>query len=298
MTEYRYHLLDVFTTQAFGGNPLAVFPDGNCMSSELMQSLANELNLSETVFVLSPADPTHDFKLRIFTPLKEIPMAGHPTVGTGYLLAHLGMVTVDNEPTLVNLEENVGLIPITIYPETPMRVVMQQLLPIFDPPIDDYESIARLVNLTTDDLVSSLPIQVVSTGVRFLYVPVQNLEAIRRTQINMDVYDALDPILDDVGGVYLFTLETVNAQSTVHSRMYAPKYGIAEDPATGSASGPLGCYLVTYGLSDGTAIINEQGFEMGRESIIGIDITTDADEITGVQISGNSVYLGSGSFQL
>lgn len=295
MPQHTYHLLDVFTTEPFGGNPLAVFPQADEIDPALMQKLANELNLSETVFILPPQDAAHTYRLRIFTPGMELPMAGHPTIGTGSLLAHLGMVPLDTDPVAMTVEEGVGPIPLTLYPGDPVRVAMRQPLPTFGDTITDREHTAALLSLTADDLADELPIQTVSTGVPFVYVPLRTLDAAQRIQFREDIWQQ-SPIFNGKH-IYTFTLETSQPDATVHSRMFAPAMKISEDPATGAACGPLGAYLVTYGLQDGI-IRNEQGVEMGRPSRIDIHIGCDGDAITHVEISGSSVYMGMGTLYL
>ncbi|MCA9884882.1 MAG: PhzF family phenazine biosynthesis protein [Anaerolineae bacterium] len=291
--QHTYHLLDVFTSSPFGGNQLAVFPDADTIPSELMQIIANELNLSETVFVLPADQQGCDYRMRIFTPRMELPMAGHPTVGTGYLLAHLGKVRMGNGPISLTMQQNVGPIGITIYPEEPWRVAMRQPKPQFGETLSNDGQIAALLGLSVDDL-ADYPRQVVSTGVPFLFVPLKSLDAAHRIQFNGDVWKQHF----NERHIYTFTMETELPGSTVHSRMFAPAMGIAEDPATGAASGPLGAYLLTYGLVNDSHIINEQGVEMGRPSVITIQIDDHADNITGVEISGTSVYMGQGTLHL
>lgn len=296
MPQYVYHLLDVFTTEPFGGNPLAVFPIVNGINPALMQRLANELNLSETVFILPPDDPKHDYHLRIFTPAMELPMAGHPTIGTGSLLAHLGMIALDNKPVTVFLEEGIGPIEITLHPGDPVRVSMRQPVPTFGDIITDRDHTAALLNLATGDLADDLPVQTVSSGVPFVYIPLRSLDALKRIQFREDIWQQSDIFTGR--HIYAFTIDTQQADATVRSRMFAPAMDIREDPATGAACGPLGAYLVTYDLADGHGIVNMQGVEMGRASRIEIDVTQTGDTITDVQISGSSVYMGTGTFYL
>jgi len=293
MPQHTYHLLDVFTSMPFGGNQLAVFPDAATIPPALMQTIANELNLSETVFLLPTDAIGCNYRMRIFTPRMELPMAGHPTVGTGYLLAHLGMVDVQAEAVTLTMEQKVGPIGITIYPEQPWRVAMRQPQPEFGEVFNNDDQIAALLGLAPSELADT-PKQVVSTGVPFLFVPLKSLDAAHRIQFNGDVWK------QHFNGrhIYTFTMETELAGSTVHSRMFAPAMGIAEDPATGAASGPLGAYLLKYGLVNEMPIVNEQGVEMGRPSIITIALEGSADAITAVEISGSSVYMGQGTIVL
>lgn len=294
----HYHLLDVFTNERFGGNQLAVFTNGRGIEPALMQRIAKELNLSETTFVLPPDDPANDWKVRIFTPARELPMAGHPTVGTSFVLAHERMVDVSPQNPVIRLEEGVGLIPVTFHfkdGEQPL-IQMQQRRPTFSPEFTDRQLAAELLSLTVAEL-DDFPVQEISCGVPFLYIPIKSLADIQKIKFRTDIWERA---LTHYGEIFVFTRETTFSGSTVHSRMFAPSMGIAEDPATGAASGPLGCYLVRYGLVKGNParIISEQGFEMGRPSYIHIEIRTEGDEFTFVGVGGHSVYVGEGSLEV
>lgn len=291
MRHLHYFLLDVFTDQPFGGNQLAVFTNGRGISGARMQQIARELNLSETVFVLPPKDPVNDWRLRIFTPAREMPMAGHPTVGTAWLLAQEKLVS----GPVITLEEGVG--PITVTYGDDGLIWMDQPMPTFTPPFDRREDVAAMLSLSPDDLDARYPVQAVSTGVPFLYVPLVSLDATQRAQVRLDVWERLRPELP-ADSIFVFTNETVTPTGTVHSRMFAPEMGIVEDPATGAASGPLGAYLVQHGIADGRGIVSEQGFEMGRPSLIHIEIERSGDQFTHVRIGGQAVYIGAGDLLL
>jgi trans-2,3-dihydro-3-hydroxyanthranilate isomerase len=302
MRKLHYRLVDVFTDRAFGGNPLAVFLDGQGISSEVMQAIANELHLSETTFVLPPEDPQNTYHVRIFTPATELPMAGHPTVGTAFTLAYEHMLELRGTETTIRFEEGVGVIPVTLKQrdDNQLFIQMRQPLPTFGPNYADRRSIAEMLSLEEDALEADLPIEVVSCGVPFLFVPVKNLAAMRAIRFRNDVWERA------LGGfatsdVFVFTREAETSEGTVHSRMFAPSMGIAEDPATGAASGPLGCYLVSHGLVSATprvALVSEQGFEMGRPSLIHIEIEQSQGQITGVYVGGQCYYMGEGIIEL
>ena len=300
MRKLRYHLVDVFTNERFGGNPLAVFTNGRGVEPALMQTIARELNLSETVFVLPPEDPANHWRLRIFTPATELPMAGHPTVGTAYVLAREHLVDVTGDETTIQLEEPVGVIPVTFSFDDrgALSISMTQPNPTFGPMMDDRAGIAALLSLSPDDLLP-LPIQVVSTGVPFVFVPVRDLDAMRRIKVRLDLWEQS---LKDTPHPHLltFTPEVEVAGSHVHVRMFAPAMGIPEDPATGGAAGPLGCYLVQHGLvkDSPAAIIAEQGFEMGRRSFLHIGIEQQDGEITRVTVGGQSIPVGEGVIEV
>ena len=297
MNSRSYHLVDVFTDRAFGGNPLAVFIDGRGIPDALMQSIAKELNLSETTFVLPPDEAKHDFRVRIFTPKSELPMAGHPTVGTAFVLAREGML---KNPDAV-FEEGVGPVPVSIElgADGPGFIEMRQPLPKFGPRFEDANAIAEMLSLDRP-AIRDLPLEVVSCGNPFFFVPIDTLESIRRIRFRPDLAERM---VKETGatGVFVFTQEVESAASHVHGRLFAPGEGIMEDPATGSAAGPLGCYLSRYGLTAGdgeTRSVLEQGIEMGRPSFLHIRIRHTGDEITAVHVGGSCCYMGSGQLEL
>jgi trans-2,3-dihydro-3-hydroxyanthranilate isomerase len=302
MRRVHYHLVDVFTDRAFGGNPLAVCTNGRGLSTETMQSVAKEFNLSETTFVLPPDDPKHDWRVRIFTPGSELPMAGHPTVGTSFVLAREHLIRRDGVESRIVLEEGVGPVPVRIEFRggEPSFAEMSQPLPVFGARLTDISAVAEMLSLDAGDVDASLPLEVVSCGVPFLYVPLRSLEAVRRARPRADLIERVSG--DGVPSqVFVFAREVENEDSTVHSRMFAPGFGITEDPATGAASGPLGCYLVRYGVvaCDGSAeIVSEQGIEMGRPSFIRIRIERRGEEITAVRVGGQCHFMGEGFIEI
>jgi len=297
--EYKYWLLDVFTNQPFGGNPLAVFCNDVPSSTEMMQKIAKELNLSETVFVF-PGSNVNQKRLRIFTPNAELPMAGHPTIGTAYLLAKKGIIkTVEGVNSYI-FEENVGPIEVIIYKQHGeiTKIDMIQPIPQFKERFEDIEKVAHLLSLSIDEIDSKYPIQTISSGVPFLYVPLKTLQSVSNIQFRLDVWNKYFSKNEETSHIFVFTTDTKTC-SHVHSRMFAPAMGIHEDPATGAASGPLGAYLVTYGLvnnhpSDVFHIISEQGMEMNRPSYIHITVTRKEKEFNRVTIGGNAVIIGRG----
>jgi trans-2,3-dihydro-3-hydroxyanthranilate isomerase len=293
---YSFVQVDVFTDTAFGGNQLAVFPDAVGLSSAEMQTLTRELNYSESTFVLPGSMPTTP-RIRIFTPGAEIPFAGHPTIGTAFVLAQRG---VWSDPTEVVLEETIGPVRVRFqHDATSLTIWMQHGAPQWGPIFEQRADVARALGLDESDLLATAPVQIVSTGVPFLFVPIRSLDAIRRASFDPRL---LLPLFADQepASVFAFTTETERPTSTVHSRMFAPHtFAIAEDPATGGASGPLGAYLVQYGLvtvEPITHIVSEQGVEMGRPSYISIDVTTTNGAISDIWIGGQVVPVAEGTF--
>ncbi len=303
MRRLLYHRINVFTDRAFGGNPLAVFTNGRGVSAETMQAIAKEFNLAETTFVMPPDDPRHDWRVRIFTPLKELPMAGHPTVGTAFVLAREHLIQPNEKETTIKLEEGVGPIQVRIEFRDggPFYAEMSQQLPTFGPRLDDCRAdVAEALSLTLDDLTPDLPVETVSCGVPILIVPLNSLDAARRARPRAD---AIERVLRGVAPteIFVFTRQVEHKRATVHSRFFAPFFGIPEDPATGAASGPLGAYLVEHGVvprETVSEIISEQGIEMGRPSIITVRIESHGNEITAVKVGGHCHFSGEGFLQV
>ena len=299
----KFYQADVFTEDPFGGNPVAVFPDAHGLADHQLQQIAREMNLSETVFVLPPTDQAAVVRLRIFTPTQEIPFAGHPVLGTFYVLAQLGLVAATDGITRVMQECNIGLFPVELYAQDGKltRVVMTQPKPEFLGPVDAMEDVFKiagalgLAKYAITDM--KWPIEVVSTGLPVLIVPVRTLTAVRSIQPNAS---AIMDICSRFGanGIMVFTTVTVEPSSTVHARMFAPSIGILEDPATGSASGALGAYLVQKGVVDvapTTDIVLEQGYEIERPSQIFVRVESDDDIIKTVKVGGQCVMVVEGT---
>lgn len=301
MKSLHYTLLDVFTAKRFGGNQLAVFHGEEHLPAETMQQIARELNLSETVFICPPKDANHEKSLRIFTPKVELPIAGHPTVGAAFVMADKHLVETKEGQNDWILEEEVGAVPVTVFVDEGKvaKVEMTQPTPEFGEKFTKAGLVADLLSLSSKDLDSRFPTQTVSSGLPFLFIPICSLDAIRKINFRTDIWERYFSKDLETQNIFVFTLETQEKQSTVHSRMFAPAMGIPEDPATGAASGPLGAYLVANGMvpynSSGIyRIRSEQGFEMKRPSFIDITVTESAGTSTQVKIGGISVLMGRG----
>jgi trans-2,3-dihydro-3-hydroxyanthranilate isomerase len=299
----KFYQADVFTAQPFGGNPVAVFPNAQGLTDFELQQIAREMNLSETVFVLPPTDEAAVVRLRIFTPTQEIPFAGHPVLGTFYVLAQLGLIAVTDGVTRVMQECNIGLYPVEIHAREGQvtRVVMTQPKPLFLGSMDETEDlfhISKALGLPKYQIVDTkAPVMVVSTGLPVVIVPVRALTAVR--SIEPDASAIVD-MCERFGtnGIMVYTTMTVEDHATVHTRMFAPAIGILEDPATGSASGAMGAYLVHNGLVEVgplTEIIVEQGYEIGRPSRILVQVESDDDAIQMVKVGGQVVMVIEGT---
>ncbi|MGD8968337.1 MAG: PhzF family phenazine biosynthesis protein [Anaerolineae bacterium] len=303
MREYRFVQVDVFTDTPFGGNPLAVFPDAQGLTNEEMQRIAQEMNLSETTFVLPPQAPHADFKVRIFTPVKELPFAGHPVVGTHWVLAHLGRVPLREPLTQVAFELGVGVLPGDLHVTDGQveRVVMTQDRPTFHALLEDVGELASGLGLPPEAITETdLPVHVVSTGVPQMMVPIRSLEEVQRLDGGELNVTALNRVCRAVGTecVMVFTFETQQPQSTVHVRMFAPLLGVPEDPATGSANGALGAYLVQHAalpLTESTVhIVSEQGAELNRPSTLLVEVDHRDGTPTAVRVGGQVAPLIEG----
>lgn len=304
MKEHDFVQVDVFTDVPFGGNPLAVFPEAEGLTSEEMQKLAREMNLSETTFVLPPEAPGADFKVRIFTPAVELPFAGHPVVGTHWVLAHLGRVDLKEPVTEVRFELGVGVLPadLEVADGRVDRVVITSDQPRFLMVLEDLTELAAGLGIPAEAITDTgLPVQVVSTGMPTLMVPVRSLAEVQALDAGNLNVAALRRACEPVGteSVLLFTFETERPEATVHVRMFAPALGVPEDPATGSANGTLGAYLVHHQavtVSEGTNhFISEQGAEMGRPSTLHLLVDRAGGEVTRVRVGGQVVPVVEGT---
>jgi trans-2,3-dihydro-3-hydroxyanthranilate isomerase len=298
----KFYQADVFTSRPFGGNPVAVFPDAKDLTDDQLQQIAREMNLSETVFVFPPTDPAALVRLRIFTPTQEIPFAGHPVVGAFFVLAELGIVPLKESITRVMQECNIGLFPVELQAEDGQveQVVMTQPKPEFLGPLeetDDLYKVAMALGLSKHVIADAKwPLEFVSTGFPVLIVPVRTLTAVRSIVPDPSAIIELSSRFG-VNGVMVFTTVTVEPSASVHARMFAPSIGIPEDPATGSASGALGAYLVQNGVVEVgpmTEIIIEQGYEIERPSRILVQVESDDDMIQSVKVGGQCVMVAEG----
>ena len=301
MRPLRYLHLDVFTSTPFEGNQLAVFPDPGELSTATMQSIAREMAFSESTFIY-PAEKGGDVRMRIFTPGEELPMAGHPTIGSTFALALEGTIARGRGGFVFEL--GVGPTPVSLEWDAKglSFAWMTQPLPTFGTVIEDRSAMATAIGIGETTLAASLPIQVVSCGVPFLFVPIGTRAAVdevaidRRALVRVCQAAGIDEL-----PVFLFTTESGADEATVYSRMLAPGFGIVEDPATGGASGPLGSYLLHHHVvSPGSAdkILSLQGVAMGRPSKIHIAIDGQPDAITRVRVGGRSVLVGRGELLL
>jgi trans-2,3-dihydro-3-hydroxyanthranilate isomerase len=301
---YRYLHFDVFTERRFGGNQLAIFPEAEALPDRTMQLIAREMNFAETTFVTAAQSTDSDVRMRIFTPAVEMPMAGHPVIGSTFALAHEGRLAAGRLQCVFGL--NIGALPVDLEWQDGRLAFawMTQRNPEFGE-TEDAATIAHAVGLPEAAIRSTgLPVQRVSCGVPFVIVPVAT-----RAAVDSAVPDAraLSTLAKKSGAdhfsLYLFTTDRAEARdnATVYSRMFAQDLGVYEDPATGSASGPLGCYLVRHAIVStecAGAILNLQGRKLGRPSWIHIAIDSQGGAIARVRVGGTSVFVAEGLFDV
>jgi trans-2,3-dihydro-3-hydroxyanthranilate isomerase len=294
----RFATLDVFTDTRFAGNPLAVVLEPGGLDTPAMQTIAREFNLSETVFVFPPDDSASRAKLRIFTPANELPFAGHPTVGTAALL---GRLDGGGERAFV-LEEKIGPVPCRVAstgPDSGRASFEIPRLPAKDADGPDAAAMSSALGIRTADFVTDgLPVELWSAGNPFMIVPLRSLDAMSRCRVDVARFEAA------FGGegraaAFLFCREAREAGNAFHARMFAPGFGVLEDPATGSAVAAFAGYLTAYGgYTDGTHIVRiEQGYEMGRPSLLELTLNISGGKLAKASIAGNAVVVMEGTIE-
>ena len=302
MSSHQYLHFDVFTRRPLAGNQLAVFPHASELDADVMQRVALEMAFPETTFVLPPQDPDTDVKMRIFTPRRELPMAGHPTIGSTFALAREGFIGPDRDAVVFEL--GVGPTPVSLEwtGDELAFAWMTQPLPEFGQVVDAPTAVAATLGLDPARLRADLPVQVVSCGIPVLFAPLVTRAAVDAVRFALA---PIQPVFEqhglDVLPVFVFSLEPGHDDATVYSRMFAPAFGIPEDPATGGASGPLGAYLLRHGAVSAQAahqMVSLQGVAMGRPSRVHISIASEGGSITSVRVGGAAVHVAEGTLRL
>ena len=300
----KYYLLDVFSDRALSGNSLAAIVDCDRLETEIMQKIAAEFNLSETIFVLAPRDPVNTARLRIFTPNAELPFAGHPTIGGAILVAELcAAALLRTQDLRVVLEENIGAIVCTvshrsnsarrahfILPKLPSRIGVPQ----------DKDRLAAALGLNAAEIGFDRHLPTVySAGLPFTFVPIASLAALVRAKPRLDLFD-LAFGAGAPGAAYLYTRETVDEAHDFHARMFAPGWGIGEDPATGAAAAAFTGVLMDFeNVPDGShALTIEQGYECGRPSLITLTLDVEQSVLVEASIGGAAVIVAEGMLDL
>ena len=305
MARHRFLTADVFTDRPFGGNQLAVFPDALDIPDSRLLDVAREFNFSETTFVYPPAQPHNTRRVRIFTPGGEVPFAGHPTVGTAHVLAAIGDVKLTGDVTKIVFEEKVGPVPVSIRAKDGVPTFAQLTvakLPQAGPTPPSNEKLADALGLAEDDIMSGdwMP-RGYTAGLPFLFVPVRDRAAVRRAHIRLESWEKF---LKESWApeVFVFAAGGERAGTDYHARMFAPGLSVPEDPATGSACAALAGFLSTRdprGAAEGTTKwVIEQGFEMGRPSIIELELERKRGSVTAVRVGGASVVVSEGEMEI
>jgi trans-2,3-dihydro-3-hydroxyanthranilate isomerase len=296
MASYPYMLIDAFTDRALGGNPCAVVFDADTLDDATMQAIAQEMNLSETAFVLRSS--VADVRARYFTPAEEIPLAGHPTIATIYGLATSGRIALGGQRTVVRLELRAGVIDVAIERDASgaLRVVMSQLAPTF---LRTYApaDVLPLFGLDQSDMLPGAVIQTVSTGTPQLMVPLRDHAALRRVRVDPLGLGELRA-QGDFFSLHLFCTKGATDAGRTFARHFAPPPDVFEDPVTGSATGGMAAYLWHYGLINTPTWVAEQGHWMGRPGQVSVEVVGAPDAITTVRIGGSAATLIRGEMTL
>jgi trans-2,3-dihydro-3-hydroxyanthranilate isomerase len=295
----EYLHLDVFADQPFAGNQLAVFREATGLGSGRMQQIAAEMAFSETTFVFPSDAPGIDARVRIFTPSCELPIAGHPTIGTAFALAANGVIPEGASQAAFGLGMGPTLIDLEWDRDRLSFAWMRQPAPTFGFVAEHIDRLAVGLGIGSREILASeLPVQSASIGVPFLFVPLATREAVNRARVDRKALQAFflaneQPELP----VFVFSVERGDDDATAFSRMFAPLFGVPEDPATGGASGPLGAYLFQHGVvtqQQADRMLSLQGVAMGRPSRIAISVLVECGRIEGVRVGGSCTTLGGG----
>lgn len=294
MGRYTFYIVDVFTEVKYAGNQLAVFRDAKSLSEHEMQQIAKEMNYSETTFILSEEQRNSGYDVRIFTPREEVPFAGHPTLGTAYVIQH-EVIGDPVETVVLNLK--VGQIPVSFkYRDGRADVLwMKQKNPIFGRILDP-DSMSISLGLNRGEIDENFPVQEVSTGLPFIIVPLKSLDSVKKAKVSKEVFFEL--VKDtEARAVLIFCPETIHRENDLNVRVFVDYYGIPEDPATGSANGCLAGYLVKtrYFENDRIDIRVEQGYEIGRPSLLFLRADQEGKAIN-VSVGGMVVMVAKGEF--
>lgn len=301
MAELNFVQTSVFTDNRykFSGNQLATFWNlrHDSLSQDEMQGIACEMNFSETTFIFPSEREECEYQIRIFTPGAELPFAGHPTLGTAYVLKKQELIP--QTQSSVTLELGIGPIKVDYLEKS--AVCMYQPKPTVLEDFSDIETMARILTLSPEEIDSNLPMSFMSTGSPYLIVPIKSLSSLQRIRINIDVlFNTLKSSPSQE--ILAFSTETRHADSNLQVRMFAPAFGIMEDPATGSAAGPMGAYIelnsVIHDHSNGDTLTLEQGYEINRPSKLLVNCQYDTDGIKGVRVSGKVKTVVEGIFHL
>jgi trans-2,3-dihydro-3-hydroxyanthranilate isomerase len=303
-SKHRFVTLDVFTSAAFGGNQLAVFPDASGIPEDALLNITREFNFAEVTFCYPPANPAHTKQVRIFTPAREVPFAGHPTIGTAIALVMLGQAGAQSggDARLV-LEEGVGPISVTVRKGDGAAAFAQfsvAKLAETGPPAPSRGMLAEILSIDAEDILASpMAPQTVSCGLPFLMVPLRSADAVSRSRVRTEKWEATLKS-SWAPDIFVFARKPEGGDAHFHARMFGPGVNVPEDPATGSANACLAGYLAARApQKDGTLVWTvDQGIEMGRPSRLEIEADKSAGAITAIRVGGNAVMVSEGTFTL
>ncbi|MEM8862946.1 MAG: PhzF family phenazine biosynthesis protein [Chloroflexota bacterium] len=303
---YDFYTTDVFTDHRFGGNPLAVFPNAAGLDTSTMQAIAREFNLSETIFFFPPDDPENTVKARIFTPYIEMPFAGHPTVGGAFILATLGLFEISGAETDIVLEEGVGSVPVKVYVDggkVTKTVLTAAKVPEVSKAVPPADVIAKIMNLSMADILQTdYAPTIIKSGTKRLFVPLKNRALLSKIAVDVGSWHRdIKTEFPDMSSIYAYCFDPERPGSQLRGRMFSiPGMTMYEDPATGSAVTGLASYLAQQsGQTDGTlSWVMEQGFEMGRPSILEIEADLSDSVCQAIRVGGSSVLVSKGVFYL
>lgn len=285
----RFVIVDVFAEEKYAGNQLAVVLDGEGLETAEMQSIARETNYSETTFVVSKQPTANGFPVRIFTPAGELPFAGHPTLGTAWAIRH----ELRPEATSIDLDLPIGSVPVGFRPrEDGAELVWLQAPQVTLGRVLDAAALAPAIGLSADDLDASLPVQEASVGVSFTFLPVRTLAGVQRARFDRVAFDRAAG-LEFPPSLFLFCREAIAAENHIHARLFADAFGIAEDPATGSANACLGRYLLEHLQQTAIDARVEQGYEIRRPSLLHVKAARNGESIT-VDVGGRVILSARG----
>ena len=290
MRKLRFVQADVFAETPFGGNPVVVVPNATGLSNEEKQEIARGMGPVETAFITSAGSDEAQFSIQFFTPTTRVPFSGHPLLGSAYVLARESRFELDEPITRVTAETEIGLVSIDLYVDdnTISRVVLKEKPPVFGEAFDGLGDLAAGLNTPIEELLEvPLPIQPITTELAALIVPLKSLDTVQDIRPHQAILDEICATTD-TDCVLVYCQETIGRDATVHVRVFAPAVGVSEDSATGSANGALGAYLVEHHavvVEPITRIRCEQGFEIGRPSLVHVTVET-MDEQLRIRVGG------------
>jgi len=304
MSKIDIWLVDAFTDKPLTGNPAGVVLDAEKLDEDVFRPIAAEIGCSETAFVLPAESEGADFRVRFFTPTQEVDLCGHATLAAFWTLAEEGRVSLEDGVNRIVQETAIGNLPVWVEmkDKRPVEVWLGQKLPRFETPEVSLDKLAALFGIGRKNLSDDLPVEIVSTGLRSLHIPMAGLACFSEIKALSRGLMELSHT-HEVATIQLFAMATASENADAHCRVFAPSVGVAEDPVTGTAAGALGAYIVRHGIrpegKDGvTRLVVEQGEEMGRPGLVNVEISRDDEEFVGVRVGGRAVVALKGKLRV